>query len=190
MLVNELLTYAIFSFNGNGIDKCKKIMIDFYNNDEILAAKRSLWITCEKDLKKRFQSRNSTDNRTAAAANLDDIMEAIKDLDTKGKLPECVARDISRIPDRQPEELNMLYVLSQITELKKASKTHEECLSKIKIEVMPLQDEAKDTAVDHVINDSSDLNEGISVASTQNEPPINDEPQQGNSVVSGAMAQD
>ena len=139
---------------------------------------------------KRFQSRNSTDNRTAAAANLDDIMEAIKVLDTKGKLPECVARDISRIPDRQPEELNMLYVLSQITELKKASKTHEECLSKIKIEVMQLQDEAKDTAVVHVINDSSDLNEEISVASFQNEIPINEEPQQGNSVVTEALAQE
>ena len=189
MLVNELLTYAIFCFNGNGIDKCKKIMIDFYNDDEIKAAKRSLWITCENDLKKRYQDRNSTNNRTAAVANLDDIMDAIKELDAKGKLPECVARDISRVPDRQPEELNMLYVISQIAELKKASKTHEECLSKIKIEVMELQDEAKNTAADHVFNESSDLNEEISVASTQNETPINEEPHLENFEVTEAPAQ-
>ena len=165
-------------------------MIDFYNDDEIKAAKHSLWITCQKDLKKNYQNRNSTDNRTAAIANLDDIMDAIKELDVKGKLPECVARDISRIPDRQPEELNMLYVLNQITELKKASKSHEDCLSDIKIEVMALQDKAKNTAADQTNYVSSELHKEIAEASTQNETALNEEPQHDNSEITVTSAQE
>ena len=126
MIVNELLSYAIFCHNANAVDNCKKVIIDFYNSDEIKAAKRSLWMECGNYLTENYQNRKSNENRTASTAYLEDIIKGIKELDAKGKLPDVVARDISRIPDRQPEQLNMLYVINQIEELKKASKNHQE----------------------------------------------------------------
>ena len=143
MIVNAVLSFAIYANSGNGMHNCKKVMMDFYNDEEIKNAARSLWMACSKDLPKPFQNRRSTDNRQASAQYLEDIMDAIKRLDAKGKLPDVVTRDISRLPDRQPEQLNMLYVINEMAELKKASKCYEENLSNLKIDVLKLQDNAK-----------------------------------------------
>ena len=143
MIVNEVLTYAIFSNNANNNDDCKKVMLSFYDENEIKSAKRSLWMECKKDINKEHHNRIDSPGRTAAAANIDDIMEAIKRLDAKGKLPDVVARDIGRLPDRQPEQLNMLYVIDEVADLKKAKITTQDTLSDMKIAIMKLQDDAR-----------------------------------------------
>ena len=143
MIINEVLTFAIYCNNSNCIDNCKKVMLSFYSDDEIKSAKRSLWMDCSKDIKNVFQNRITTETRTASSANIDDIMEAIIHLDAKGKLPDVVAKDIGRLPDRQPEELNKLYIIKELAELKKAKQNHEDVLSDIKIDVLKLQDDAK-----------------------------------------------
>ena len=99
MIINELLTYAIYWNNSNANDNCKKVMLSFYSDDEIKAAKRSLWIDCSKDMSKIYQNRIYTETRAASSASMGDIMEAIKHLDANGKLPDVVARDIGRLPD-------------------------------------------------------------------------------------------
>ena len=194
MIVNELLSYAIFCHNANAVDNCKKVIIDFYNSDEIKAAKRSLWMECGNHLTENYQNRKSNENRTASTAYLEDIIKGIKELDAKGKLPDVVARDISRIPDRQPEQLNMLYVINQIEELKKASKNHQESLTSIKVEVMQLQDNAKNTAAHQDINNSakasSKENEQNSEAPSQVLVGTNEQLQNNNSEGTGASAQE
>ena len=40
--------------------------------------------------------------------------EAIKDLDAANKLPIFVAKELSSLPDLQPEELNVLFFIKRI----------------------------------------------------------------------------
>ena len=151
MIINSLLGYAIYCNNSSGMDNVKQTMLDFYTEEEITGAKRSLWMDCGQDLKKKYQIRRSTDSRIAAVADINDIMEAIVYLDANGKLPDVVVRDIGRLPDRQPEELNMLYVAKKVADIDKSTKIHEEVLTSLKMDVMKLQDNAKEKC-SHVYN--------------------------------------
>ena len=71
-------------------------------------------------------------------------MDAVKDLDKLDKLPDVVARNISRLPDRQPEELNMLMLVQRIADLEKSRDRHNETLTNLAIDVLKLNDN-KDT---------------------------------------------
>ena len=88
----------------------------------------------------------------------------------------------------------MLHVINQIEELKKALKNQHENLSSIKVEVMQLQDNAKNTAAHQDINnsakDSSKENEQNSEAPSQVVGGTNEQSQNNNSEGTGASAQE
>ena len=60
---------------------------------------------------------------------MDDIIEAIKKLDGLSRLPNFVARNVVKIPDRQPEELNILYDINRINNLEKEISVDEALLN-------------------------------------------------------------
>ena len=95
------MTYAIYYLNNSTIDHIKKIVINFYNADEILVAKKCLWQLCSRDLEP-FVDKKPSDKRSSNEANLVDIFDALLKLDANEKLPNFVAQNIEKIPDRQP----------------------------------------------------------------------------------------
>lgn len=143
MIANELLTYVTYCVNSSAADNCKAQVEAFYNTNEIICPKRTLWLECSAELNVRYHNRKSTANRTTATAYIKDIFEAITYLDSKGKVPEVVARDISRLPDRQPDELNMLSVVNRVLKNEKSNDARDEVVTSIQIEVLKLQDEIK-----------------------------------------------
>ena len=64
----------------------------------------------------------------------------LKQLDKIDKLPDVLARDIGRLPDRQPEELNLLMLAQKVAELEKAKDVHNEVLTTLKIDMMNIKD--------------------------------------------------
>ena len=139
MIVNELLTYASFYLNNSSIDNIKKIMLNFYSHEEIVDSKKLLWSISGTDLG-CYSDRKSSEKRTCDDANLSDIFEALLKLDSIQNLPEFVARDLSKIPERSPEELNLTFILDRINRLEKSVRitddiviTHSTLLSKFEI---------------------------------------------------------
>ena len=119
MIVNELLSYACFYLNNSSLDNIKRLMLNFYTHDEIIDSKKLLWNLSSSELNSYIE-RKSSENRTCDDANLNDIFEALVKLDLTQNLPDFVAKDFSRIPERSPEELNLTYILDRISRLEKA----------------------------------------------------------------------
>ena len=143
MIINEVLCYIQHFVNPSAPDNVKRIIVNFYTIDELIEAKKALWNACGQHLGK-YHDRRTTDERPAISAYAQDIMEAVKDLDKLDKLPDVVARNISRLPDRQPEELNMLMLVQRIANLEKSRDIHNETLTNLAIDVLKLNDN-KDT---------------------------------------------
>ena len=73
-------------------------------------------------------------------------MEAVKSLDALDKIPDVVARNLDRLPDRQPKEINLLAALQRIDKLEKSKTQHEESLTQLAVDVLELQDKSKSFA--------------------------------------------
>ena len=116
MQINELLCYAIHKFNSGANTNLHQVMYNFYDEDDIVTAKKALFHVC-KDPLGNYPKRSSTDLRAAAYAHLEDILEAIKKLDAAGKLPEFVAKNLDRIPSRDPEDMTMVSVIQRLDKL-------------------------------------------------------------------------
>ena len=125
--VNELLTYLCYYINNSTLGNIRRNIAIFYTCDEIIEAKKLLW-NLSKDNLDQYTERRSTDRRSCSEASLDDIIEAIKKLDGLSKLPNFVARNVVKIPDRQPEELNILYAINRINNLEKKISSVDEAL--------------------------------------------------------------
>ena len=118
MTIDELLNYVSYYLSNSCIDKINKMILDFYSPDEILKSKKQLWSICKENLPPYIE-RKTTINRLSSEANLIDIIEAIKKLDSECCLPVFVTRDIERIPERQPEETNIVCILNRICSVEK-----------------------------------------------------------------------
>ena len=159
MIVNELLTYVKFYINSSAIENIKKVVQHFYTEDEVVQAKRTLWSECSNKGLGKYPERKSTDVRPAKIPHIDDIIEALKMLDAADKLPDIVARNIDRLPDRQPEEMNLLMVVQRITDLEKTVKLHNDTLSNLKIEVLDIKDSSiNKTLYSSVVNRNASNN--------------------------------
>ena len=110
IVINELLCYVLHCIHSNANDNVKRIILNFYTREEIISSKRELWAKCSEVLGP-FQNRKATDNRPDIVPHVDDILDAMAKLDAENKLPDFVAQNLDRVPDRQPEELNMLMLV-------------------------------------------------------------------------------
>ena len=100
LFINELLTYASFYIHNSSITNIKKIIDGFYDNEDIITAKKLLWEVAGSKLSS-YSERKTTENRTSAEANINDIFEALQKLDSIESLPIFVAKDVEKIPDSQ-----------------------------------------------------------------------------------------
>ena len=103
----------MYYFNSNAFDDVKRVVTIFYSSDEVVAAKKALWAECDA-LLGPYPDRKTSDKRPAIIPHIDDIIEAIKTLDTLNEIPNVVARNIDRLPDRQPKVINLLTAIQHI----------------------------------------------------------------------------
>ena len=139
-VINELLSYSCFYINNSTIDNIKKIVNLFYCEDEIIQAKKVLFDISGEDLGS-FLERKSTNKRSSSLAHVNDIFDSLIKLDGLNKLPIFVAKDITRLPDRKPEELNLLYIIERLSNLEKKVKYHEESLTSQATEILSLKED-------------------------------------------------
>ena len=124
-IIDELLSYVCFYINNSCLDNIKKIVSSFYSQDEILKSKKHLWDVCSKNLSP-YTERKTTDKRSSSEANLADIFKGIKELDSGCCLPNFVAKNLERIPERQPEDTNIVCMLNRICSVEKVIKDLEQ----------------------------------------------------------------
>ena len=72
-IINELLTYAIHYMNSSTINNIKKVIQQFYTEEDILEAKKLLWESCADSLG-TYPDRKTTKARNASIANINDIL--------------------------------------------------------------------------------------------------------------------
>ena len=99
MIVNGLLCYVVHYMNSSPVADIERIVFNFYNHDEVIDAKRQLWQKCEEHLD-NYKGRKGTDQRTAKAVHIQDIIAALKKLDGLDKTPEIYVKDLDKVPDR------------------------------------------------------------------------------------------
>ena len=138
LCINELLSYASFYLNNSNLSNIKKIISNFYDSEDILVAKRLLWKISGTKLD-AFSERKTTITRTSSEANINDIFEALQKLDSIECIPNFVAKDLNRVPDRQPEEINLVSILNRIATLEKNNKIYEDTLSNHEIDLQYLK---------------------------------------------------
>ena len=137
MHINELLCYATYHLNNSNINNIKTIIRSFYSSDDLSNAKKMLWDLCSDSLEPYTERRN-TENRTSQEANISDIFDALCKLDALEKTPVFVARDVSMIPDRQPEKLNLVSIINRLSSVEKKMTDYDDVLSKHEIELQNL----------------------------------------------------
>ena len=113
LYINELLTYLSCYLHNSTITNIKKNIVSFYSYEDIIDAKKLLW-DIGKDSLGSYTERRTTDRRSCSEASLNDIIDAMQKLDMSDNLPNFVAKNVQKVPDRQPEELNLMYILSRI----------------------------------------------------------------------------
>ena len=116
----------------------------------------------------KFISCVKSANRTAKEANIGDILEAIKQIDVIDNLPEVFAKNLSQVPDRQPEELNLLRLAQRLSNLENAYKLQSENLSSVVLDLLDIKDNISD-------NTSSPGNNDDTVASSNDNNDENDD---------------
>ena len=76
-------------------------------------------------------------------AHIDDIIEAVEELDTTGKLPIFVAVNLGKLPNLEPEEYNRLYYINRVAKLEKAANQHRNELDDVNKHILDLKDEMR-----------------------------------------------
>ena len=155
MVVNELLCYAIYNHHSSASNNCKQILTHFYAEESVLDAKEILWENCGQHITKRFINCINSTNRTAKEANICDILEAIKELDAKSKLPDVFAKNLSQLPDRQPEELNLLRIVQRLSILEKAYDQQSNALATVVLDISDIKD--KNIEITSSLGNNEDL---------------------------------
>ena len=59
-ILNGLLTYVNTVINNSSIDNILKIVVNFYNSNDILLAKKLMWQTCDNDIIGSLMSRHNS----------------------------------------------------------------------------------------------------------------------------------
>ena len=124
MHINELLSYCCYYIHNSAVDNIKKMVNLFYSEEDVIDAKKMLWSISNDDLG-AFQDRKTTNKRSSSLAHINDIFDALMKLDSIDKLPLFVAKNISKLPDRQPEEINLLSIIERLSNFETKIKSHE-----------------------------------------------------------------
>jgi len=121
LAVSELLTYVFQHLPCSPADNIKSVIMQFFNVEEIVNAKKMLWKHYSVQLNK-FTKRTDKGTKSAIAKDTDDILKAAQTIEANFSdhedLPVTfVARDLNRIPMVKPEEIETFSILERLNRL-------------------------------------------------------------------------
>ncbi|ELU15979.1 hypothetical protein CAPTEDRAFT_193633 [Capitella teleta] len=128
LIPNELLCYAFAYSNCSAIGSLVNCICEFYQPDEIAAARKLLWKECEQFLsvqtKKVRRLQVPTDSRSAKpfAEDLNVWVNLLKNLQKPTYVTFC-AIDVRKLPPCPLEEINLFSIVARVTALEKKFKT-------------------------------------------------------------------
>ena len=73
-ILNGLLYYVGTVIHNSTRDKIVRIIVSFYNSNDIISAKRILWSSSDKSVIGDYVGRNNSPNRSQSEANTIDII--------------------------------------------------------------------------------------------------------------------
>ena len=138
MIVNSTLGYMLNCHRKCAKGNIKMIVETFYSKVEISEAKKALY-DAKSDILGECPKRCNSELRTAHQKDIEDIFNAIRILDAQDKLPDIVVRDLDRVPDRSPEEINMLFYLTRVDDLEKKSIQQMKVIEMLSLEMMAVK---------------------------------------------------
>ena len=135
VICNELLLYAKHYLDSSIVDNIKKMILQFYEDTEIVDGKKALWAVRGNHLD-NYMERKSNDNWPARVSNVKHIVEALTKLDSIDQMTIIAAINLNRIPDRQPEERNLLTIVDRVAQLERSIGKQNDTLSSLSIDIM------------------------------------------------------
>ena len=126
--INELLCYIIHHINNSTMENISKVINYFYTCEGIYEAKKQLWTAEGTQSLGGIIERKKTAKRSASEANVDDIIEALIKLDSEDCVPCFTAKNVERLPECQPEQLNIVSIIDRLSSLEKEIKDHNKLL--------------------------------------------------------------
>lgn len=118
LIHSELLCFMQHYSQSCSPDKIKRVVMCFYDNEQIMQAKDILWQKCGEKLKE-YVRRRTTTQRSMEEANIADIWEALDDLDRQNYAVNFYAVDLSKVPKHCPEDINELAMIERISALER-----------------------------------------------------------------------
>ena len=139
MIVNGLLCYTIHHLGSAARDNIELTLKNFYNHQEVVEAKETLWAACGDHLKVLSLCKNGK-LRSAKEGNIEEIMDALVKLDGISQTPAVCVSNLDTVPDRQPESWNYASMIQEVAALKRYRYETEQTLSKLAVDIFNLQD--------------------------------------------------
>ena len=143
IFISRVLCFIHHHMQNCAPEHVRLVALNYFSNDDILSAKKLLWSSYVKDKLKPYQERRSSTTRTTTEANLNDLIEALKDLDQKGHFIKCSVSNIHDFPSLSPERLNTVAMLKRIESLENMYKDIEDSVNKTTIDMCGVQDSAR-----------------------------------------------
>ncbi|CAL4112110.1 unnamed protein product, partial [Meganyctiphanes norvegica] len=128
-IINELLCYVVNFMNDSSNDLVRQRVSNFFSNDEIAEAKKTLLTTCNGKLDGYYISSESQINSDP----VNDIILALEKLEAENALPEIVAKNLLCIPCS--DELTLLTLQRKIYEIEINQRNHADVLRKHTVEI-------------------------------------------------------
>ena len=116
-ILNGLLSYVNTVIRNSTNDNILKIVLTFYNSNDIILAKKLMWQTCDNKIIGDLVIRNNSRTRSQNEANAIDIIDAMKLLDRKSAIPMFAASATDKLPLRLPEELNLVCISERLSKV-------------------------------------------------------------------------
>ena len=134
IVVNEVLSYCAYYMHSSTRDAIKRVVLDFYNPEEISYAKRTLWDSLGSEFLGNTKSRQDSHIRFAHECEIDDILNALAKIDADQSDSEghvhFVAYDLGRLPRVAPEELDVSSLALRLIDLEHKYKSLESKVAK------------------------------------------------------------
>ena len=119
-IVNELLAYCIYYQKSSTRDAIYRVVIDFFNPEEISNAKHDLWDSMRDHLD-AFEARRDSKHGLVHEKELNDILDAIIVIDSIFNGSDnpviFVAYNLKRLPRVAPEEVDIISLVTRLGEL-------------------------------------------------------------------------
>ena len=96
-ILNGLLSYVNTVIRNSTNDNILKIVLTFYNSNDIILAKKLIWQTCDNKIMGDFLTCNNSKTRQQYEANAIDIIDAMKLLDRKSAIPMFAASTTDKL---------------------------------------------------------------------------------------------